>query len=40
MPTNPQRLRAEGYRNFLVVLVLVIVSWAVPITGAFLLFGC
>jgi hypothetical protein len=37
MPNDPQRPRGRGYRNFLIVVVLVIATWALLIGGAVLL---
>jgi hypothetical protein len=37
MPNDPQRPRGKGYRNFLIVVVLVIATWALLIGGAVLL---
>jgi hypothetical protein len=39
MPNDPQRPRGRRYRNFLVVVLLVIATWALLIGGAVLLLG-
>jgi hypothetical protein len=39
MSDDLKKLRAAGHRNFLVVLVLVIVTWTVPVVSAVFFLG-
>jgi hypothetical protein len=39
MPNDPQSPRGRRYRNLLVIVVLVIATWALLIGGAVLLLG-